>query len=153
MTRFPQREIYGAAQLSWFLWGSYSPPHLSWPLSPRQMGDKPPLAGPAQQEGMAGWGRDEADHPSLLQRGKLLGATGGPPRATRKSMRPPGGRKPPRGGVPHAQALPRKGEGPAAPRVCVAATTPGPSLQVVYSGLGLSCHVSVPNRQMNEQRL
>lgn len=29
-------------------------PHSSWPLSPRQMGDKPPRTG---QEGMARWGR------------------------------------------------------------------------------------------------
>lgn len=36
--------------------GLVSSPHSSWLLSLRQMGDKPFLAGLAQQEGMAGRG-------------------------------------------------------------------------------------------------
>lgn len=80
--------------------GLVSSPYSFWPLSLRQMGDRSFLAGLAQQEGMAGRGRPGADHPSLLGKGSCWEAPGGPPRAARKSKRPPGGRKPPYRGVP-----------------------------------------------------
>lgn len=51
-------------------------PPSSWPLSPRQMGDKLSLAGLAQQEGMAGVGRGVTTQASLggAAAGKPLGA-------------------------------------------------------------------------------
>lgn len=85
--------------------GLVSSPYSFWPLSLRQMGDKPFLARLAQQEGMAGRGRPGADHPSLLGKGSCWEAPGGPPRAARKSKRPPGGRKPPCRGVPALRAF------------------------------------------------
>lgn len=53
-------------------------PHPSWPLSRRQMGDKPSLAGPAQQEGMAGRGEARGWPPRPPWEGQLLGSPWGP---------------------------------------------------------------------------
>lgn len=59
--------------------GLVSSPHSSWPLSPRQMGDKPSPAGPAQQEGMAGRAAGRRGRPGAGHQACLGGAAAGKP--------------------------------------------------------------------------